>query len=173
MFQAEGRQGWLTFNLLIYAIATIVSLCAVVFLLNAVYVQPIESVIGIFSELLQYNSNYLEGLISAAAVSTTTKSTMAKRSKGVKDITDNTSNQSLDLVVWGQNLESGLGTKKLLNKLQSQMYELTPPALSVVVALLLSDGWLSLPKTMVNARFGFEQSFSKFQGGQTNFFVGL
>jgi len=55
---------------------------------------------------------------------------------------ENGSNHSLGLVVWGKNLESGIGNGRV-TKLHSQMYELAPYQLSVVVGVLLSDGWLS------------------------------
>jgi hypothetical protein len=59
-------------------------------------------------------------------------------------------------------LESGIGNGRV-TKLHSQMYELPSYQLSVVVGLLLSDGWLSFAKTKTNARFGFSQSFDKFE----------
>lgn len=69
-------------------------------------------------------------------------------------------NACTDLVVWGTNLGS---TAKRLTKQVRKMIQLPPYQKSVVVGLLLSDGWfsLSVSRTLKNARLGFRQSLDK------------
>lgn len=67
------------------------------------------------------------------------------------------------LVVWGTILGSSVGYGRLTKQVR-YMIVLPPYQYSVLVGLLLSDGWLSLStKTSVNARFGFRQSSAQFE----------
>ncbi len=60
-------------------------------------------------------------------------------------------------------MESGIGYGRISTLIQS-MFLFTNFQLSVLVGLLLSDGWfnISSPKNK-NARLGFSQSFDKFE----------
>lgn len=67
-------------------------------------------------------------------------------------------NNELSLVVWGTNLSSQVGNGKF-TKLVSSMVNLPNYYYSIVIGLLLSDGWLIYSsKTSKNARLGFKQS---------------
>ena len=63
---------------------------------------------------------------------------------------------STSLVVWGQNLTSHVGEKYTREELA--LVKLSPYQYSVIIGLLLSDGWLS--KVRKNACLGFGQSGS-------------
>lgn len=61
------------------------------------------------------------------------------------------------LVVWGTNLISTVGVRFTTKQLG--MVQLAPYQFSVIVGLILSDGWLTFAsKTNKNARVGFKQS---------------
>jgi hypothetical protein len=67
-------------------------------------------------------------------------------------------NNELSLVVWGTNLRSQVGTGKY-TKLVSSMIKLPNYYKSIIIGLLLSDGWLTFAsKTNKNARLGFKQT---------------
>lgn len=66
-----------------------------------------------------------------------------------------------DLEIWGENLRSNVGSRRF-TKIETIMIALPPLQLSVVVGLILSDGWLSYAGKYSNyARLGFLQSFDK------------
>jgi len=68
---------------------------------------------------------------------------------------------NLCLVVWGANLTSLVG-KGRLTKQERNMVKIAPYQMSVIIGLLLSDGWLTIAtKTSKNARLGFKQSLSR------------
>ena len=75
--------------------------------------------------------------------------------KGIQQFhSQNLNSHSLSLVVWGTNLTSTVGTK--FTRTQLAMVQLPPYQLSVIIGLLLSDGWLVLAsKTNKNVRLGF------------------
>ena len=77
----------------------------------------------------------------------------------VKIFDNPTSTQNSDsLVVWGTNLTSQVGKGKFTKQV-SGMIKLPPYQKSIVIGLLLSDGWLTIAsKTTKNARLGFQQS---------------
>jgi len=60
------------------------------------------------------------------------------------------------LVIWGTNLTSTVGIKFSLKQLA--IVRLAPYQYSVIIGLLLSDGWLIIAKNRKNARLGFAQS---------------
>lgn len=67
-------------------------------------------------------------------------------------------NNNLSLVVWGTNLTCQVGTGKFTKQV-SNMIKLPPYLLSVIIGLILSDGWLIFAsKTNKNALLGFAQS---------------
>nr|AYE93199.1 LAGLIDADG homing endonuclease [Termitomyces sp.] len=66
------------------------------------------------------------------------------------------------LVPFGTNLGTGIGGGRVLKK-NSQMYKLHNYPYSVIIGLMLSDGWTDFPKDKNNARLGFSQSFDKFE----------
>ena len=69
--------------------------------------------------------------------------------------------KTTDLVVWGKNLPSGISTRKLTSQ-ELKMFQLPLYQKSVIVGLLLSDGWLTYASANnKNARLGFEQSYSR------------
>ena len=68
-----------------------------------------------------------------------------------------------DLVVWSKNLPSGVGwgrhTKQERNMIVIPAYQY-----SVIVGLLLSDGWLIIASsTSISPRLGFSQSLNRFK----------
>jgi LAGLIDADG DNA endonuclease family/LAGLIDADG endonuclease len=65
-----------------------------------------------------------------------------------------------DLEIWGKNLPSGIGWGKLTRQ-ESKMVAVPPYQYSVIVGLLLSDGWLVIPSsTNISPRLGLTQSLS-------------
>jgi len=63
------------------------------------------------------------------------------------------------LVVWGTNLTSTVGEK--FTRKELAMVKLAPYQYSVLIGLILSDGWLTFAsKAHKNARLGFKQSLS-------------
>jgi hypothetical protein len=63
--------------------------------------------------------------------------------------------------VWGTNLTYQVGTGKFTKQV-SDMIALPSYHKSVIIGLLLSDGWLTIPvKNRKNARLGFKQSVSR------------
>ena len=71
------------------------------------------------------------------------------------------------LVIWGTNLDSTVGVKFSITQLA--MVQLAPYQYSVIIGLLLSDGWLIFAsKTHKNARLGFAQFGAQ---GEYVFFV--
>jgi hypothetical protein len=77
--------------------------------------------------------------------------------KGIQQFhTQNLNSHSLSLVVWGTNLTSTVGSK--FTRTQLAMVCLATYQHSVIIGLLLSDGWLVLAsKTNKNVRLGFLQ----------------
>jgi len=64
------------------------------------------------------------------------------------------------VVVFGKNLTSTVGMR--FSRTELAMVELAPYQHSVIIGLLLSDGWLTFAsKTTKNARLGFQQSLYK------------
>lgn len=61
-----------------------------------------------------------------------------------------------NLVIWGSNLALTLGGR--LSKTQSNITKIPPFIRSVIVGLILSDGWMQLPSDSKNARLCFKQS---------------
>lgn len=74
------------------------------------------------------------------------------------------------IVIWGSNLESGLGVGRITKQIAA-MYALPPLQYSVIVGLLLSDAWLHKDTPAKNVikprgnstRLGFSQSYDKFE----------
>lgn len=69
---------------------------------------------------------------------------------------DNLNVTSNSLVVWGSNL--GLTIGKKLSRIQANMTKIPLEIQSIIVGLLLSDGWMQIPSNSINARLGFKQS---------------
>lgn len=67
------------------------------------------------------------------------------------------------IIVWGSLMSSGLGIGRITKQLALIFY-LTPLQQSVLIGLLLSDGWLIYANrnTSINPRLGFKQSLNKF-----------
>nr|YP_009568458.1 hypothetical protein [Drechslerella brochopaga]QBL02539.1 hypothetical protein [Drechslerella brochopaga] len=68
----------------------------------------------------------------------------------------------LNLTIWGVNLPSSVGTG-IISKQERNMIKLPSFQYSVVVGLILSDGWLSNSNRSVNFNFFFKQSLNKFK----------
>ena len=65
------------------------------------------------------------------------------------------------MVIWGIDLRSSVGSGKL-TKVERDMIRLAPFQRSVIIGLLLSDGWLIFSsKKNLNPRLGFKQSLDK------------
>lgn len=72
-------------------------------------------------------------------------------------------NNNLNLVVWGTNLTYTVGIVRFTKQV-SLLIKLPSYQRSVIIGLLLSDGWTTIAsKTSINARLGFKQSLA--QGG--------
>lgn len=72
----------------------------------------------------------------------------------------NNSNTSTALIVWGDHMSPGWSKGRLSTTIQS-LYSFTFFQLSVLIGLLLSDGWFNLASAhSKNARLGFSQSFN-------------
>ncbi len=72
-----------------------------------------------------------------------------------------TTNNNLSLVVWGTNLTSSVGMGRI-TKQESNMIRFPYYQKSVIIGLLLSDGWLTYAsKTHKNVRLGFKQSLNR------------
>lgn len=78
---------------------------------------------------------------------------------------------NFSLIPWGINLQSGLNSGRLSNKIRN-MYELPYYQSSVLIGILISDGWSiysystrkgGIDNSKLNARIGFRQSFDKFK----------
>ena len=69
-------------------------------------------------------------------------------------------NNSRYLTVWGSFMGSGVGSGRLTREV-AEMYKFTNYQFSVVVGILLSDGWVIMGKGAVNPRVGFKQSLEK------------
>ena len=66
--------------------------------------------------------------------------------------------QPTSLVIWGTNLTSLVGSGRL-TKQESNMIKFPPYQKSIIIGLILSDGWLIFTaKASKNARLGFAQS---------------
>jgi hypothetical protein len=74
----------------------------------------------------------------------------------------NNNNLDLGLIVWGSSMSSNIGYPRF-NKLTSTMIELPLFQFSLLIGLLLSDGWLTYASpASKNARLGFKQSLTHF-----------
>lgn len=74
------------------------------------------------------------------------------------------SSECKSIVVWGTNLELGLGTPRNLSKHIYLMYGLPRAQFSVIIGMMLGDGWASIGKNRnINARLGFKQSMGHFE----------
>jgi len=73
------------------------------------------------------------------------------------------STKCTDIVVWGKLLSSNVGYPRF-TKLVINLVKLPSYVKSVVVGLILSDGWFNFQKQrQVNARLGFQQSLAHFE----------
>lgn len=71
------------------------------------------------------------------------------------------SNKTNSLVIWGQNLTSSVGLGRFTKQV-SNMIRLPPYQQSVIIGLILYDGWLIFASsTHKQARLGFAQSLSR------------
>lgn len=68
----------------------------------------------------------------------------------------NSSKNTTSVVLWGSNLSSTLGLR-FSDKLRNRVF-LPPFINSIVIGLLLGDGWIQKGKLNKNARLGFKQS---------------
>ena len=68
---------------------------------------------------------------------------------------------NIKLVVWGSNLQSSVGLGRFTKQV-SQMIELPSDKLSIIVGLILSDGWLRIGnKGSLNTYLGFKQYLAR------------
>jgi len=66
------------------------------------------------------------------------------------------------LVLWGTNLSSNIGYPRF-NRIVSNMVELPNYEYSIIIGLLLSDGYLRITKDSVNALLCLSQSLNHFK----------
>jgi len=89
----------------------------------------------------------------------TVLASVKKENQIIKSKLDRTANTAL--VIWGSNLRSSVGSGRI-TKVERNMIKLAPYQKSVIIGLLLSDGWLSIAsKASKNARLWFKQSLDK------------
>lgn len=69
-----------------------------------------------------------------------------------------------EIVVWGKYLESGLGQPKVFKDHVYLSYGLPKEKFSMIIGMLLGDGWASMGRKTINtnARIGFKQSMVHF-----------
>lgn len=91
-------------------------------------------------------------------------------SRSYSQISRLNNSSSSNMIIWGSNLESGVG-KGRINNIVRNMYGLPYFQRSVITGLLLSDGWSvyssssrknGVVESKLNARIGFRQSYEKF-----------
>ena len=118
--------------------------------LEAYKAQP-ESILGkVWS---RFNSKFNRGIHT---------STLNHYSKDIIQNQNNLWGATNKIVIWGNNMSPGFFYGRL-NRQVLNMYKLNNLQYSVIIGLLLSDGWLIYSsKNAVNPRLGFKQSFSKF-----------
>ena len=119
-----------------------------------------ESISFSMNKTNDFNNHWIAGFSDAAL---TTQSLVAPKSSNTKNLNKKPvpqSSQVTSLTVFGQNLTSSVG-KGRFTKQESNMIQLTPFHKSVVIGLLLSDGWLTRASvTNKNIRLGLKQSLS-------------
>ena len=71
------------------------------------------------------------------------------------------SKKRISIVVFGTNLTSTVALK--FTRKQLEMVQLAPYQYSVVIGLLLSDGWLIIASRSTNARLGLKQSLAHYE----------
>lgn len=109
----------------------------------------------------QYSTKSMTGISEASNISYVGKSVASSE---LNLINKSNTIDSKILVLWGTNLGSTAKSGRL-TKIVRNMIELPSYQKSVIVGLLLSDGWLSRSesKNEKNARLGFRQSKDKFE----------
>lgn len=91
---------------------------------------------------------------------TSIKHFSSKSTKNNLSLTANEIKQATSLVVWGTNLTSTVGIGRFTKQVRD-MIQLPAFQKSVIVGLILSDGWLRFPsKTSKSALIGFKQSLA-------------
>jgi len=86
---------------------------------------------------------------------------LAKRNYTTLSRLSNSNQQCTSVVLWGSNLSSTIGLR-YSNKLRD-MVLLPPFKYSIVIGLILSDGWLQKGKYNKNARLGLKQSIKNIE----------
>jgi len=81
--------------------------------------------------------------------------------RGSRGKSDTTSTDSKAIVVYGENLGSGLGFNYPITKIVRSMFNFPAYHFSVIIGLLLSDGWVGGSRG-INPRFEFDQSTKSF-----------
>lgn len=128
---------------------------------------------GVFNNTLHNNinsnfSSYLAGLFASTRIIHYTYSPVAILHQGFYSLIQKRAKTTkvkistcTSLVVWGKDLPSHIGYNRV-TQMEAKMIALPPLQLSVVVGLILSDGWLSYTgKYSKYVRLGFQQSFDK------------
>lgn len=85
------------------------------------------------------------------------KRMLKKQNNNVKHYSTNVKPNNTEIVVWGSNLSSTVGTGRF-TKIVKNMIQLPPYQKSVVIGVLLSDGHLASTKPHENPRLEFKQS---------------
>jgi len=102
--------------------------------------------------------DFVTGFVEFSTVSAAKKDNKKVNSQSKLDKTACTA-----LVIWGINLRSSVGSGRL-TKVERNMIKLAPYQRSVIIGLLLSDGWLTFSnKKNLNARLGLTQSLAHFK----------
>jgi len=110
--------------------------------------------LGLFTDLTKKYSSIT--YIRYTQFSTVSASAKKKENQARKSKLDKTA--CTVLVIWGSNLKSSVGSGRI-TKVERNMIKLAPFQRSVIIGLLLSDGWITFSsKQNLNARLGFKQS---------------
>lgn len=108
-------------------------------------------------EAAKFFKSFISGLIFASTFSTVAR--LRIKSQNRQSNLDKTA--CTTLVIWGIDIISSVGSGKL-TKVERDMIKLAPLQHSVIIGLLLSDGWLTFSsKKNHNPRLGFKQSLDK------------
>lgn len=93
-----------------------------------------------------------------------TPSQKSRMKQKIKNWSLNSSNCT-EIVLWGLNMNSGLGGPLMLAKHITLMYKIPLNVHYYLIGILLSDGWLHIESKnrKINARFGFKQSIKNIE----------
>jgi hypothetical protein len=128
-----------------------------IILSNQININRTYSTQIVSSQTYPIDPNFITGFADGSYKKQVIKRLVSTKGSCTKNHISLAAQQSTSLVVWGTNLPSSVGRGRI-TKQESHMIKLPPYQISVIIGLLLSDGWLSIASsTNKNARLGFAQ----------------